>query len=131
MKRFNLVQVALLAVLMVVAASCTPYRDAYGEYYEDEPVYRSYGTPAIGNGSVIILERDPFTGRYYQVSPYGYYSGSPYSYDNRYYNRGYDYYNRGYSRNQPVTRETEQNSQQTRERMNTAKERVLGNKKNN
>ncbi len=129
MKRFSLVQVALLTVLMVVAVSCTTYRDASGDYYEDESRYMYQRTPYVGGASVIIVERDPLTGRYYQVSPYGYYSGSPYYYNdsrsNRYYNnRGYT--NRTYQ--QPVT---EQQRQQTRENMEAAKERVLGQKKNN
>jgi hypothetical protein len=136
MKRFILVQVALLAVLMVVAVSCTTYRDASGDYYEDEPRYMYQRTPYVGAGSVIIVERDPITGRYYQVSPYGYYSGSPYYndsryQDSRYYNNNRYYNNRGYTNRtyqQPVT---EQQRQQTRENMDAAKERVLGQKKNN
>src|SRR5687768_11651525 len=93
MKRFNLLSMVIVAVLMVALASCTTMREGYDdEYYTSdrnvvsERIY--VDDPYRGT---IVLERDPYSGRYYQVSPIG---GR--------YNQGiYDpYYRNNYYRNQ-------------------------------
>src|SRR3712207_1867934 len=74
MKRFPFLQVVVLAVLLVTVASCSVPMGTSGEYYEDAPARGNvyYGDPYYGNTNTIIVERDPYTGRYYQVSPRGY-----------------------------------------------------------
>lgn len=84
MKRFNFLSVAVIAVLMVFAVGCTTLQEGAGGYYEDAPPSRTYRQAPYGTNQVIVVERDPYTGRYYQVSPYGHY-GSPYD------NFGYGY----------------------------------------
>ena len=107
MKRFKFLQVALIAVLVVAAVSCGIPRSVSDEYYDDYPsgnVYygNPYGAPPV------ILQRDPFTGQYYQVTPYGAYAYPSTPYYG--YNRGYRYrnnnhygnrggYNGGYNNN--------------------------------
>ena len=95
MRYSRLFSIAAVAVLMVVMASCTVVRDGYGEYEDGYSGRRVYHGNVYG-GNTIIVERDPFTGHLYRVSPYGYYSPFdtygynyyPYNYDRRYYNRG-------------------------------------------
>lgn len=129
MKRFPFLQVAFMVALMVTIVSCTLPREASGGYYEDDgPARRNayYGNPYYGN-DVIIVERDPYTGRYYQVSPYGAYS-SPYGvysspYNSRRY-RGDNYYS--------TPRQNRQSQEQRAEgqrRINEAKESILGKKR--
>ena len=99
MKRFNFLSAVIAIVLVVTVASCTTmqgggYEDDYytdsrrspNRIYVDDPYY---GT--------IVLERDPYSGRYYQVGPYNSYS----RYDDPYY-RNNNYRNRVYRNNQRV-----------------------------
>ena len=129
MKRFNFLSIITIAVLLVTAVSCTTMQPGYGnEYYStgdrrvpnriyvDDPYY---GT--------IILERDPYSGRYYQSSPYGYgypsrYYGTPYYRNDRYY-RNYGYRNDGYNRQQTDTK-----SQQNQKKREEARKVILGDK---
>ncbi|HVE61047.1 MAG TPA: hypothetical protein VNA26_04465 [Chitinophagaceae bacterium] len=96
MKNFNFLSIGLIALLMVVAVGCTTMRDAseYDEYREDRSTRRVYVDPYYGSDQ-IILQRDPFTGRYYQVSPYGYYPGRSSYYGRNYSNRNYNYRDNG------------------------------------
>lgn len=147
MKRFPFLPAALIAILAVVAVGCTvPYETAGGGYYEDR-VERGgyYGGGAYGS-NVIVVERDPYTGRYYQVSPYGSYGyparGGRY-YDSRYnnnhnVNRGARYNNNvrngGSYRNNDVQRQQqaqqrEQQRQADVRQMESTKESILGKKK--
>lgn len=145
MKRFPFLSVALIGILMVVAVGCTiPYETAGGGYYEDRADRGSYyGSPYGSN--VIVVERDPYTGRYYQVSPYGSYgypSGGRY-YDSRYnnnhnVNRGTRYNNNvrngGTYRNNDAQRQQqaqqrEQQRQADVRQMESSKESILGKKK--
>jgi hypothetical protein len=115
MKKFKLVHILTMLSLVVVLASCGLTQPGYGdEGYSDRPVRsRSvYTDPYYGNTTIV---RDPYTGRYYEVtpvSPYGYdtYS-SPYgSYGNgRYYGRNSS---RGYSNNSPRRSQSSQVQQQ-------------------
>src|SRR5829696_1261062 len=76
MKRFNLLSAVIAVVLMVTAVSCTTMRGTEDDYYYDrtqydrvQPSNRIYvDDPYRGT---IVLERDPYTGRYYEVGSYG------------------------------------------------------------
>ena len=130
MKRFPFLQVAVMVALMVTIVSCTLPQQASGGYYEDNgPSRRNayYGNQYYGN-DVIIVERDPYTGRYYQVSPYGT-SASPYGfysspYNSRYY-RGDSYYS-----TPRQNRQSQEQSAEGQRRMGEAKESILGKKRN-
>ncbi len=111
---------ALIAVIMVVAVSCSTMQRTTDDYYATDEPARRYMYNSYGN-QVIVLERDPYTGRYYQVSPYGYYSGSPYSNDYRYYNRNYN--NRYY---QAPVRETSEEKPRESEKINKVREIIRG-----
>ena len=148
MKRFPFLSMALIGVLMVVAVGCTvPYETAGGGYYEDRVDNGSYYGSPYGN-NVIVVERDPYTGRYYEVSPYG---SSVYPYggrgvyttprgNSRYYNNRDTRYNNnvrngGSYRNdntQYRQQQTEQRQQQRQadvRQMESTKESILGKKK--
>ena len=129
MKRFNFVHVLSMLVLVVILASCGFTQPGYGEDYSDRPVRsrQIYSDPYYGNATTIV--RDPYTGRYYEVTPVGPYGYDTYSYpygtyggNSRYYGRGN---NRGYSNNSPRrTQTTTQPQQQQRgssETINKAK----------
>jgi hypothetical protein len=90
MKRFNFIQAVFAVVLMITVASCTTMTGAQDEYYERGQANRVYvEDPYRGT---VVLERDPYTGRYYEVNSYGY--------DNRVYRSNNGYYGNGsYGRN--------------------------------
>jgi hypothetical protein len=133
MKRFNFLSVVIALVLVVAAIGCSPLTEADRDRYNERPASaagRIYvDDPYRGT---VVLERDPYTGRYYEVSSYG-------SYNSRYYRGGYDpYYNdRNYSRDRRVyrtPRQTTQPQQPTQEQIKQqqknkeeARKRVLGN----
>lgn len=127
MKIPNFITLAFIAVLMVLVVSCTPMQQSRGGGYEEAPGSgRVYRTAPYGGNQVIVVERDPYTGQYYQVSPYGYYGGSPY------YNPfGYGYPGDGYYRggnsgnNRPAPRQ--QQPRTTSPTTNRAKEIIRGN----
>lgn len=106
MKNPTFLSMVLIAVLMVVAVSCTPLQQAQGDYEERPSTSRRvYVTDPYYGGGTTYLVRDPYTGMYYEVRPYGY---SPYG---SYYG-GYDryndpYYNSRYYRNAPSRGTTE------------------------
>ena len=130
MKRFNFVHVLSMLVLVVILASCGFTQPGYGdEGYSDRPVRsrQVYSDPYYGNTTIV---RDPYTGRYYEVTPVG-----PYGYDTysapygtyggntRYYGRGNS---RGYSNNNTPRRsqsstQTQQQPRANSETINKAK----------
>lgn len=129
MKRFNLLSVAVIALLMVTAVSCTTVGSASDEgYANDRPGRRVYMNNSV-YGQETFLVRDPHTGRLYQVVPYGQDPFSPYNswnYGNGtgyYGNRGYGYgYPRGgYSRPGNTTTRPE-----SKQKINEAKRRLRG-----
>lgn len=149
MKRSFFLQMVVLATLMVTAVSCGMPMGATGDYYEEAPARGNvyYGDPYYGNTTTIIVERDPYTGRYYQVSPGPYVSGVyarpayPYSgrgYRNsRNYNRSNSARNNNYYRNTPTTQQQQQQPQQspaprpqTQQQREQVKESILGKKRN-
>ena len=98
MKRFRILPVAVALVLMVAAVGCTTVREADGEYYErvsSTPGRVYVDDPYRGT---VILERDPYTGRYYEVNRYGTYYGSRYRTYDPYYD-GRNSYPGNYPRN--------------------------------
>jgi hypothetical protein len=154
MKRFSLLQVVVLALLTVLVVSCGVPMGTTGDYYEDAPTRRNvyYSDPYLGGGHTIIVERDPFTGRYYQVNP-GYYGGGVYGspvyprgnrvYNNRtrtYNNRNYNNNrsstnngrNNGYYRTYPQTQQRQQpvQSQPSQQQRREAKDAILGRPRN-
>ena len=138
MKRFNLFSVAIALVLMVTAVSCTTMRETEDDYYYDrtQTANRIYvDDPYRGT---IVLERDPYSGRYYEVSPYSRYS-SPYGTSRRnnpYYGRRNNTYygrnNNNYRNNNTNVYQTPQKPTegQIREReknRDDARKKILGN----
>jgi hypothetical protein len=131
MKHSRLLSMVVFAILMVVMVSCTAMRDAYGGY-EDESSRRRvyYEDPRYGN--TIILERDPYTGQLYQISPFGYsspFNNYGYGYRNNYpynYNRGRYYNGRGSTTTRPSKPAP---SPQTKRNFDDARSKVLGDKK--
>lgn len=144
MKRFNLLSMVVAVVLVVAAVSCTPMRESGDDYYE--PSSRAASNRVYVEDpyrGVVVLERDPYTGRYYEVNSYGSAYGNYYGngrYSDRYYGRNssgygsrtYDSrYNRGTSQSPRVTQPAQQPTQeQIKEREKTrdeARRKVLGN----
>lgn len=134
MGKINFLQVAAMLVLVVTLASCGLTQPGYGdEGYSDRPVRsRSiYSDPYYSNAPTIV--RDPYTGRYYEVtpvSPYGY-SYDPYYSNNSRYPRRSTSRSSGYSTNYPRrTQSSEQTQTQNRgsETINKAKDIIRGNR---
>ena len=126
MKSRNLFSVVIAALLLVTAVSCTSTRDIY----QEDDGYRTsrqvpdrilVDDPYYGT---IVMERDPYTGRYYQVGSYG---QSAYGYD-RY--RDSRYY-RNYPRRQVIYQQSndtrnEQSPEQKEASRQAARKKVLG-----
>jgi hypothetical protein len=94
MKNYNFLSKGIIGLLMVAAVGCTTLGEATGEYDEYDQgrtSRRVYVDQSYIGSDQIILQRDPFTGRYYQVSPYGYYQGRSNFYGRNYSNRNYNY----------------------------------------
>lgn len=113
-----------LFALLLVFASCSTTQRVADEEYDPQTTQvignRIYvNDPYYGN---VILERDPFTGRYYDVT-YGARTFLGYNYPYARFNRGYGVYNRGYrtysypNQVQQVPHVTPQNREQARERI--------------
>jgi len=137
MKRFNFLLVAIAIVLTITTVGCTTMAGTQDDYYNGQEA-RVYGNriyvddPYRGQ---VVLERDPRTGRYYEVNPYyDRYYGSRYgsrTYDPYY---GSPYYGRrnngGYSRNNNNTNNTQNNQRPTdddRKTREEARKKILGN----
>ena len=143
MKNYRFLQMAVIAILLVTAVGCTAIREGSG-YYEDEPTSCGtyFGGPRnYGGRNVIVVERDPYTGRYYQVSPYDTYGGGYYSNPYPNYYRGYDRgYSRGYNNNNSYRnynngsvqqqQPTQQQTEERRAEQNNARDQILGRKRN-
>lgn len=138
MKRFNFLSVAIAVVLMITAVSCTTMAGSQDDYYNGQEA-RTYGNRIYVDDpyrGTVVLERDPRTGRYYEVSPYynGYYGNRVYSsraYDPYY---GSPYYGRrstgGYSRNNSSSNNNQNNQKPTEDDRKTrdeARKKILGN----
>ena len=138
MKRFNFLLVAIALVLTITAVSCTTMAGTQDDYYNGQEA-RVYGNRVYVDDpyrGTIVLERDPRTGRYYEVNSYDpYYNNGYYGkrYDRRY-SRGYGnpnygrsnggYYNRNDgSNNQNTQRPTEDDRKST----DQPRKKILGN----
>lgn len=128
MKRFNFLSMAVAAILMVVAVGCTTLSET-----QDDRYARTQGTDRIyvddPYRGLVILERDPWSGRYYEVNSRsiynnGYYRGGRYG-DPYYGRRNNTRIYRGGTVTQP--RPTEQQRQETEKNRNEARKKVLGN----
>ena len=136
MKRLNSLLVVLAVVVAVAVTSCTTSQGPYDESYDRNTIGQYDVARQVGNRlyledpyrGTVVLERDPYTGRYYDVtSRYGYYS--PYnSYGSRVYSNN-TYYNRN---NYPTTNtQTQQQAPQRgsedwQKAREEARKRVLG-----
>lgn len=132
MKRFNFLPVVIALVLLVTAVSCTTMagtEDGYGRQVYGNRVYVE-----DPNRGTVVLERDPWTGRYYEVGPYSTYGtyGSPYYGSRVYGSRGYSGRGyRNYDRNEGYYRNNQSSNQRPTEQDNRsrdeARKKVLGN----
>lgn len=134
MKRLSILTMTVVLVLMVAFTSCTTMQSGSDETYRNETAARRIYVDDPYYGT-IVLERDPATGRYYQVSPYGYY-GNPYNTYNPYGGyygsyRNNRYYNNRYYRNNNQPRQQTQPSEQQRQEWERnrqeARKKILGN----
>jgi hypothetical protein len=128
MKSRNLLSVVIAGLLLVTAVSCTSTRDIY---QEDDGYRTSRQTPdrilvEDPYYGTVVMERDPFTGRYYQVGTYGQ-TGYGYGYD-RYrdsrYSRNYPRRQVIYQRGNETPAQTPQQREGSRQE---ARKKVLGN----
>lgn len=130
MKRFNFLPVVIAMLLLVTAVGCTTMagtEDGYGRQVYGNRVYVE--DPYRGT---IVLERDPWTGRYYEAGPYNSYQTYPY-YGNRVYGSraygGREY--RNYGRNDGYYRNNQSSNQRPVQPDNRSREearkKVLGN----
>ena len=146
MKHLSFIRVAVLLALVVTVASCRMPLYSTDGYYEEAPVSRDvYRGSVYGGSAPIVYERDPYTGRYYEVNPYSVYarpgryydprSNSRYYNDSRYYNN-HRYNNRSGNdtyRNYPQQAQPQnirQSPEQAQKDRDEARERILGNKRN-
>lgn len=129
------IQMAVILTLMVTAVSCGMQREMTGDdyYTQEERSSNRYHRNNTAGTRTIIVERDPYTGRYYEVSPYsGFMTLSPfdnpfYYNDRRYYNNNRTYYPRTYGQSnssQPKQNSAEQ--QRTRESNETIRKNIMG-----
>ncbi|MGV3529008.1 MAG: hypothetical protein ACO1OO_08950 [Flavisolibacter sp.] len=128
MKNTRLFYLLAAAVVALTAVSCTTGQMMADENYPDrrqagERIYIQ--DPYAGT---IVLERDPYTGRYYDVTygnSNGYYGYNPY-YNSRYNDRYY--YRNRYPRNTRVTpqKPTQEEQQQYQRNRDEARKKVLG-----
>lgn len=136
MKHLKLLQVVVALILLVGAVGCTTVRGTEDDYYNNSSANRIYvDDPYRGT---VVLERDPYTGRYYEVNSYGYNNGYNNRYDRRYqtgriYNNGYGrsnggYYNRGNRVYRQAPQQPTQEEIRNREKSrDEARKKVLGN----
>ena len=128
MKRINFLSMAIVAILMVAAVGCTTLTES-----QDDRYARTHGADRIyvddPYRGTIVLERDPFSGRYYEVDSYSirndrYYRGYNSRYGNRYYGRNvYRGRNNTPTPQQPPTQDEIRQNQQNKEE---ARRKVLG-----
>lgn len=126
--------------VVLIMVSCVPTRGTMMDDYDyDDPRAQQMGNRIIMQDPLygtVVLERDPYTGRYYDVTPnarmgYGY--GSPYG---RFYlgapmNRGGGVYrsegNRNYGGNGSVVKPQAPSREAIRQDRDATRRKVLGN----
>jgi hypothetical protein len=134
MKRFNFLPVVVAFVLMITAVGCTTMTGPQDEYSRSRAERVYVDDPYRGT---VVLERDPYTGRYYEVDSYGSYNTRTYRGNNGSYGRNKSRYynNRNYRTNTETYERNNQNTQrpsddQLRDRQKSrdeARRKVLGN----
>ena len=143
MKRFNFLLVAIALVLTVTAVSCSTMAGTQDDYYGQET--HVYGNRVYVDDpyrGTIVLERDPRTGRYYEVGNYDTYSngyyGNRYSRGNRNYGNSYPSYRRnssGYNNNNGSynnrnssnsNQNNDRSSEEYRKNRDEARSKILG-----
>jgi len=118
MKNYNFLSRSIIGFLIVAAIGCTTLGEATGEYDEYDQgrtSRRVYVDQSYIGSDQIILQRDPFTGRYYQVSPYGYYPGRSNFYGRNYSNRNYNYRDNRNQQSQEQRAESQKKINQARD----------------
>jgi len=133
MKRFNFLSMAIIAVLMVVAVSCTTVQTASERDYDREDISRARRVVLVdpNYGFNTMLVRDAATGRYYEIETNrfgGHYAPYNSLYDRYYYDRNYN--NRYYSAPRTNANNNQRSQEQKaddRRRLEDAKKKVLGN----
>ena len=150
MKSTKFLWLAFIGVLMVGAVGCTTLQGTQDDGYYDTRTAqtapsRVYVDDPYHYGRTIVMERDPFTGRYYEVNSYGSTYNQGYStypayaprYDNRrvYRDRRYDdrrynntYPGRGQVYQQQSPQPTEQQRRENEQKRQEAKDAILGKK---
>src|SRR5215204_6474486 len=137
MKRFNLLSAVIAVLLMVTAVSCTTMRGTEDDYYDRtqyervQPSNRIYvDDPYRGT---VVLERDPYTGRYYEVGTYGGnygYRNDRYSNvyrNNTRYNKTYNGNRNGtYNRNNNTSSQSQTEDPNRNQKREEARSKVLG-----
>lgn len=124
MNKLKFLSTAIVLALVVVAVGCTPMSELNSRYPERPVNNRIYvEDPYRGT---IVLERDPYTGRYYEVNTFGNYYG------NRYYrnHNRYGGYYRGWRNNGQYQTPKPPTQEQIRDREKNKKEardKILGN----
>jgi hypothetical protein len=136
MKRFNFLSVAIAVVLMITAVSCTTMAGSQDDYYNGSEA-RTYGNRVYVDDpyrGTVVLERDPRTGRYYEVSPfYDRYYGSRYGsrvYDPYYRSPYYGRRSSGSYRNNSGSNNNQNNqrpAEDDRKTRDEARKKILGN----
>jgi hypothetical protein len=138
MKRFNLLSVVIAVILMVGAVSCTTLQGTDDGYYDRYPQASNRIYVDDPYRGTVVLERDPYSGRYYETGTIGsYYPG--YTYRGQTYGSGYGrtYRNRNYNNNKNYNRnntynngnqgQTEQQRKEWQQQKKEARKKVLGN----
>jgi hypothetical protein len=140
MKRFNFLLMAIAAVLTITAVGCTTMAGTQDDYYSGQET-RVYGNRVYVDDpyrGTVVLEKDPRTGRYYEVNPSynGYYENRVYrsrSYDSYYGSPSYERRTNGgyYRNNNSGNTQNSQNNQRPkdddRKTKDEARKKVLGN----
>ena len=137
MKRFNFLLVAVALVLTITAVSCTTMAGTEDGYYDQQArVYPNRVYVEDPYRGTVVLQQDPRTGRYYEVTPYydNYYGGSSgiYSREYRTYGYGGGYPSRRasggyYSGNTTNNQNNNRSSEEYKKNRDDARNKVLGN----
>ncbi len=128
--------VAAVIIIAVLVASCTTTQTAISDDYDDDVITQQSGNRLYVQDQfygTVVLERDPYTGRYYDITN-GYRGvASPYNNLNTYRrygnnNRNYGAYNRNYSNRNVGTIQMPAPQQPTQNTREEARKKILGNK---
>ena len=124
MKRFKFLSVVIALILVISAVGCATTGNP-NEYPDRDRVYVE--DPYRGT---VVLERDPVTGRYYEVDSYGggYYRNGNIYRGNRYYGRTRVYNDRNYHNQNTQQQPSQEQRRQYEQNRNDARGRVLGNR---